>query len=87
MIILRHLEPYRHHTRKELLELRKEGLVDEDLMQIKINFNNFIDKFERENINILEFGSQVSFDKKILAIHETLKSYVRKETSTEGEPA
>jgi hypothetical protein len=75
MLILRHIEPYRHHTRKELLELKKEGLVDDDLMKVKINFNNFIDRFERENINILEFGSQTSFDKKIETILETLINY------------
>ncbi len=79
MLILRHLEPYRHHTRKELLELKKEGLVDDDLMKVKINFNNFIDRFERENINILEFGSQISFDKKIETIFETIKSYGEKQ--------
>lgn len=83
MLILRHLEPYRHLTRDELLNLRKEGLVDDDLMAVKINFNNFIDKFERENINLLEFGSLLSFDKKISIIQETLKNYVQQTKNIE----
>lgn len=80
--ILRHLEPYRHLTKQEIKDLRSEGLLDDELLKLKINFTNFIDKFERENINILEFGSQIEFNKKISIINETLKGYVREQTSS-----
>ena len=42
---------------------------------IKINFADYIRRFERENMNVLEFGSALSYDKKISQIKQTLLSY------------
>ena len=79
MITLRHLEPYRHYTLDELMRLSDKQLLDPQLLSIKINFNRFVDKFERENVNILDFGSKMAFRDKINKISETLKSYERDE--------
>lgn len=84
MRVLKHLEPYRHYTLKELIDMKKEGLLDETLLKIKINFNNLVDRFERENTNVIEFGSQVEFNKKIESITKILESYVKDRT---GQPA
>lgn len=74
--ILKDLEPYRHFTLKEIIELKDKGLiVDDQDLQLKLNFTNFIDRFERENINIVEFGNLLEYDKKIQVITNTLKSY------------
>ena len=75
MTVLKHLEPYQHFTRKELQELNSAGLIDKDLLAVKINFNSFIDKFERDNINIVKFGAQLSFEKKIEIITKQLIEY------------
>lgn len=76
MMFLKELEPYNNYTREELLSLQDKNLVDTELMQIKINFNSFVERFERENINIMEFGSLLSLDKKIEIIIKKLKEYV-----------
>jgi hypothetical protein len=87
LMLLRQLEPYRHNTRAEVLDLYDKGLVDKKLLQLKINFNNFIDKFERENINVLDFGTEIDFDKKIKIITDKLLEYVNEiNTPTEGSP-
>jgi len=76
MLILKQLEPYRNFTFDELMKLSEKQLLNEILLKIKINFNTFVDRFERENTNIIEFGSQLDFDKKIKIITEKLKEYV-----------
>lgn len=80
MLILKHLEPYRHYSFKELMDLNKSNLLNPELLQVKINFNTFVNKFERENTNVIEFGSQLDFDKKITIIFEKLLEYGREYT-------
>lgn len=84
MLILKQLEPYRHFTLDELIKLSDKDLLNKDLLKIKINFNTFVDRFERENTNILEFGSQLDFDKKINIINEKFKEYVREQNDSTG---
>jgi len=79
MLILKQLEPYRHYTRAEWMELHDKNLLDKILVQVKINFSNFIDRFERENTNIIEFGAQLEFDKKINIIKEELVNYANEQ--------
>jgi hypothetical protein len=81
MYILKQLEPYRHLTLAELMDLQKEGLIDPILMRIKINFATFVDRFERENINITEFGSALPFNRKIDIINQKLKEYAEEQSS------
>lgn len=75
MFILSELEPYRHLTRNEMLDLHAKNLINEDELRIKLNFVNFVRRFERENTNILEFGTQVPFAKKIEIINNKFKEY------------
>lgn len=75
MYIMAELEPYRHLTRNEVIELNGKGLIGEDELRIKLNFPNFVRRFERENTNILEFGTAIPFAKKIEVITNKLKEY------------
>lgn len=75
MIILSELENYRHLTRSELIELQGKGLISDDELYMKINFNNFVKRFERENTNVLEFGTGIPYDKKINIINNKFKEY------------
>lgn len=75
MYILSELEPYRHLTRAEILELHGKGLITNEELRIKLNFVSFVKRFERENTNILEFGTAIPFDKKIDIINQTIKQY------------
>lgn len=84
MLILKQLEPYRHYTRLELSTLELDNFLDPELMIIKINFTTFVDRFERENTNIIEFGSQLPFNKKIDIILNEFKKYGSQQTTGTG---
>lgn len=75
MLILAELEPYRHATRDEVLALYDKGVISESDLRIKLNFANYIRRFEREYLNILEFGENMPFASKIDFITNKLKDY------------
>ena len=75
MLVLAELEPYRHLTRQEVMELYDKQLISEDELLIKMNFANFVRRFERENTNILEFGNEIPYTKKIDVITKKFYEY------------
>lgn len=75
MLILAELEPFRHMTRTEVIELFNKNLISEDEVIIKLNFTNFVRRFERENTNILEFGTTIPYSKKIDVITKKFIDY------------
>lgn len=77
MLILKQLEPYPHRTLDEVIKLYDKGLLEEQFVMLKIHFINLIDRFERENINIIEFASNVPMNKKVKIIQTKLLEYVR----------
>lgn len=76
MLILKQLEPYPHKTLEEVITLYEKGLADEKSVKLKINFNTLIERFERENINIIEFASNRAMREKINIINKKLLDYV-----------
>lgn len=78
MLILKQLEPYRHKTFNELMQIANKDLIDPVLLELKLNFSNYIDTFERNNINIIEFGANLDFGRKIEIITEKLKEYAKR---------
>lgn len=76
MLILKQLEPFPHKTQQEIIELYKEGLLSEELVKLKLNFTALIERFERENINIIEFASKRPLRDKIEIINKKLLEYV-----------
>lgn len=82
MLILKQLEPYPHKTLDEVIELFEKGLLDEKLVKLKINFNTLVDRFERENINIIEFASKKPLRDKINIITNKLLDYVTEDGLT-----
>ena len=81
MLILKQLEPYPHKTLDEVLKLYEKQLLSEESVKLKINFTTLIEKFERENINIIEFASNKPLREKINIINKKLLEYV-----SENEP-
>ena len=79
MLLMAELEPYRHLSRSEVVDLYGRNLISETDMRIKLNFSNFVRRFERENMNILEFGNAIAFDKKIAAIYEAFARYAEEQ--------
>ena len=76
MITLAELEPYRHMSREEVINLADKGIIDRVDMMVKLNFANLVRRFERENINVTEFGADIPFDKKIEILTNTIRNYV-----------
>lgn len=75
MIILSELEPYRHLSRDEALNLYDKGIISQSDIKLKLNFVNFVSRFEREYLNILEFGYNMPYNSKINFITDKLTEY------------
>lgn len=84
MLILAELEPYRYMTRAEVIDLYSRNLITQNELQVKLNFSNFVRRFERENTNILEFGAQLPFSKKIEIITKKLNEYASERSNGEN---
>ena len=82
MYLLKQLEPYRHLSLSQMQSLLGKSLIDPIMMIIKINFATFVDRFERENINIIEFGSSLPLDKKINIINQKFIDYAKEQQSS-----
>lgn len=89
MIILKQLEPYPHKTQNEVVTLFDKGLLDKNKVILKLNFSSYIDRFERENINIIAFGTNLSLRDKVNTIYKKLLEYATEEqiTAPQGEGA
>lgn len=79
MLVLAELEPFRHLTREEVVTLYDKGLITPEQLKLKLNFSSYIHRFERENLNVLKFGDNTDFNKKINIINSKLKEYAREE--------
>ena len=82
MLILKQLEPYPHKTLNEVIALYKSGLLDKKKVLLKLNFSSYIDRFERENINIIAFGTNLPLHNKVNTIYKKLLDYVTEEQTT-----
>ena len=80
MRLLAELEPYRHLSRQEVSELYEKNLVSDVDLRIKLNFPNFVRRFERENTNILDFGIEIPYQRKIEIITDQLRQYAQEQT-------
>lgn len=84
MQILAEIEPLRHLSRAEAMQAYKEGLIKEQDLRIKLNFANFIRRFERENTNIMEFGNAIPFARKVEIITAELRRYADEQKPAEA---
>lgn len=82
MLILRQLEPFRHMTNAEVLSLYDKQLINANIVYLKINFITFVERFERENTNIIEFAKNKTLKEKIDIIYSKLEEYARQSVTT-----
>ena len=75
MRLLAELEPFRHLSRQEVAELHEKNLVSDTDLRIKLNFPNFVRRFERENTNVLDFGTEIPYQRKIETIMAEFRKY------------
>jgi hypothetical protein len=76
MLTLADIEPYRHLTREEVVALYDKSVIDQATMKVKLDFSSLIRRFERENANIMEFGTEIPYEDKVKIINQKLKDYV-----------
>lgn len=82
VVILQQLEPWCDLSIDDVVNLGL-NITNPDDYYLKVNFGTYIARFERENMNIVEFGSAVDFRIKINNILARLKTYVQ-ETKAES---
>jgi hypothetical protein len=70
------VEPYRHLSLSEVVDLNDSERASNEDTQIKASFSSLIQRFERENGNIADFGAGVSFEAKVSQIEKALRFYV-----------
>ena len=87
MLVLAELEPFRHLSRQEVTELLAKNLISDEDFRIKLNFPNFVRRFERENTNILEFGAAIPFQRKIDIIMAEFRKYAQEQAQNTVPPA
>ena len=75
MIILNDLEPFRHMSYTDVNDLYSKGIITKEELKLKINFMEYVRRFERENVSITEFGSILPYKDKIEKITKKLKEY------------
>lgn len=75
MLVLKQLEPLPHKTFDEVMQLKEAGLISDLQARLKLNFMSYIERFERENMNILEFASKIPLRDKINIISNKLIEY------------
>ena len=80
MRILAELEPFRHLSRQEVSELYSQNIVSETDLRVKLNFPNFVRRFERENTNVLDFGAEIPYQRKIETILAELRRYANEQS-------
>lgn len=83
MQLLKQLEPYQDSDIVQLSNMLMKGLVDKNKFIIKLNFEDFVMRFERENMDILEFGKQLPLAKKIEIITNKFIDYVNDQETIE----
>lgn len=80
MQMLADLEPMRHRTAQEAAEAMGQGLISPDAVKVKVNFPEYIRRFERENIAVTEFGTLLPYARRIEIIKNELNRYASEET-------
>lgn len=75
--ILRQLEPYQDISFAVLQSMQG---IDPNKFAIKLNFTTFVNRFELEHGNIVEWGSKLDFKTKIDRINQEFEKYVKEST-------
>ena len=79
--IINSLDPLLNYSIKDAIEIKKNGGTNEINFIIKSNLSSFVDRFERENIDIVKFGSLGTFSRKIEEIKKKFITYAKEQTN------
>ncbi len=78
--ILMDLDPFPAMSLNEILKM--EGGLDPMDVIIKKNFDQFVNRFERENINLVRFGQDIDYNVKIDSILEVFREYANEKAGS-----
>lgn len=79
------IEPYPNLTVGQVVEMQQKGLISREDARVKVAFADYISRFERENIDVVEFGSLTDYANKIRNIKEVIYGYAREDLQAIGE--
>jgi len=91
LVIENNLNPAPYSTLEECYKKQEKGVMTKEDLAIKANFTKYIKRFERENIDLVEFGSfalksgRLKFSQKIENIYSELIKYSKEDVSEENE--
>lgn len=74
-IMLIDIQDLPFYSLDEAIKLKSAGAIDAFSLSIKINFYQFIKRFERENGSITTFGLNIEYGDRVTRIRETINSY------------
>ena len=77
--IIRDLDPLPEKTIEETIKILDKGGIDKINFIIKSNLVNFVRRFERDNINLVDFGRDINYAQKIKTIQNEFKDYAREQ--------
>lgn len=73
--LLKELEPLPYDKYEEARNKFQDGVISQQQLAVKANFSNFIDRFERENGPITQFGIALQRNARVQKIMEILIQY------------
>lgn len=82
VLLLKQIEPFRHSTIAEVIDYHSKGLASLEEVLVKLHFDTYIDRFERENTNVIDFGASDSLENKIKTIKNKIYDYAREQSKT-----
>jgi hypothetical protein len=91
LVIENNLNPAPYSTIEECYKKNEKGVMTLETLAIKANFTRYIKRFERENIDLVEFGSdalqsgRLKFSQKIENIYSELIKYSKEDVSKNNE--
>ena len=83
--VIRDLDPLPEKNIDETIKIFENGGIDKINFIIKSNLVNFVRRFERDNINLVDFGSDINYAQKIKSILTEFKNYAGEQQDDSGE--
>jgi hypothetical protein len=73
--VLRDLDPLPGKNLDEVIKIKNAGGIDDLAFKIKVNFINYVMRFEREQLPIAQFMKDSDYNERIVLIKEKFKEY------------
>ena len=79
MSLLKQLEPYPHMKVTEMETMLSTNVISKEQFLVKLNFSTYIARFERDNMEITEFGINLPLREKVNIIINKLNDYAKED--------